>query len=78
MNATMTIMEWRVVDNILVDTLEVGDNILIDGNIVEIVDLYEETEALIITYLDEYGDLVEDTALNYDDKIDIYMLFDGD
>lgn len=72
---TMDVMEWRIVDTILADTLEVGDYVKDpDGNIAEIIDLFEEQEVLLVSTSDDYGDLCE-WPVEYDAMVDIYMLF---
>ena len=77
MNATIACMEWRCVDTILADTLEIGDYIVDpDGQVAEIIDIVDsDGDALLLSTSDDYGDLCE-WSISYDAMIEIYWLFD--
>ena len=76
MTATINVMEWRKVDTIPADSLEIGDWVLDpDGNIAEVIDIADESESLIISSSDDYGDLCE-WNIDYESRIDLYWLFD--
>lgn len=78
MTDTMTSMNWTVIDKILVDTLETGDWIKVAGDIVEIIDIYDEdnTDNIVIVY---QNDLDEEYEVSYkwDSHINVYMLVDS-
>lgn len=78
MTDTMISMEWRCVDNLTADTLEIGDNILgAEGEIVEIIGIDEYEEHIVVMYSDDYGDVYSE-QFSYEKAVDIYMLFDVD
>ena len=77
MTATMTTMEWRVVDILNADQLEIGDNINVGDIIVEITGIEETASSYIIEYIDDFGDLME-TEIFDDETVEIYMIFDED
>ena len=78
MTDTMTSMNWTVIDKILVDTLEIGDWIKVAGDVVEIIDIYDEdnTDNIVIVY---QNDLDEEYEVSYkwDSHINVYMLVDS-
>ena len=76
MTATMKTMEWRIVDTLYPDQLEIGDNVYSDG-IVEIVEIIDTEDGITVNAIDEYGDIIEIEYLD-DDAVDIFMLFDED
>lgn len=77
MTATIVGMNWFIIDTILVDTLEIGDHIEVDGTIVEIIDIEDDIDGIWLSWKDdfdnEYGDLF-DPMMN----INIYMELDRD
>ena len=74
MNATMTSMEWRIIDTIYPDQLEIGDNVYSDG-IVEIIDIFDTEYGITANAIDEYGDVIDIEYID-GDMVDIFMLFE--
>ena len=61
MGDTMTVMEMKKVDELAVETLEIGDNIGYNMGIVEIVSIryIDESERFEIEMVDEWGEHYE-------------------
>lgn len=77
MAATMKTMEWRIVDTLYPDQLEIGDNIYTEDGLAEIVEIIENADGITVNVVDEYGDILE-VDFSDNDMVDIFMLFDED
>lgn len=79
MTDTMIAMEWRIVDTILVDTLEIGDWINVAGEIVEIIEVFDdaETNNIMIAYQNDMDEEYE-IGFAWDSMIDVYLLVDSE
>lgn len=79
MTDTMIAMEWRIVDKVLVDTLEIGDWIKAAGELVEIISILDDTESdgIAILYENDMDEQYE-VVLSWDAMIDVYMLVDSE
>lgn len=79
MTDTMIAMEWRIVDRVLVDTLEIGDWIKAAGELVEIISILDDTESdgIAILYENDMDEQYE-VVLSWDAMIDVYMLVDSE
>lgn len=75
MSATINNMDFKLVDILMVDQLEVDDFIDVDGQIVQVVNVTSAGDTWLITFLDEYDekDFIE---VNDDAKFDLYVLVD--
>ena len=75
MSATINNMDFKLVDILMVDQLEVDDFIGVNQEIVQVVNVTSAGDTWVITFLDEYGekDFVE---VNDDAKFDLYVLVD--
>lgn len=73
----MKSMEYKHVDILNADQLEIGDLIGLNEDIVEIVDIISLKDGYAITFKDEYSekDIVE---ISDDDRFNLYILSDDD
>jgi hypothetical protein len=73
MGDTMKSMEMKKVDELVVESLEIGDNIGYNMGIVEVVSIryIDESESFLIEFIDEWGELLEDT-FKYGWVVDFY------
>lgn len=70
---TITIMDYRIVDTLNADQLEVGDLIGLADEIVEVVNIVSTKEGYALTFKDEFGekDIIE---IDDNEKFDLYIL----
>ncbi len=75
--ATITNMDYQLVDILNADQLEVGDLIGVDEYIVEIVNIVSLPNGYILTFKDEYG---EKDFIEIDDnqKFNLYIIPEED
>jgi hypothetical protein len=73
MSATINAMDYRLVDVLNVDQLEVDDLIGIDDEVVRVVFIDSLKDGYILTFEDEFGekDFIE---VSDDEQFDLYIL----
>jgi hypothetical protein len=73
MSATIFSMDYRMIDTLNANQLEIGDLIDVDEEIVRIVDIISLKDGYALTYENEFGekDLVE---ISDDDTFNLYIL----
>jgi hypothetical protein len=74
MSATLTVMDYRLVDILNADQLEVGDLIgLSIAGIVEIVSITSIKNGFLLVVSDEFGEK-EDFEIGDDEKFELFIL----
>ena len=71
----MLSMEFLPVDKVPAYTLEPNDYIMVDECVVLVQSVTDNGDTVIIEYLDDFDELGE-VEVDYDLKMNIYMLFD--
>ena len=72
---TISDMEFLPVDQIYSQNLEPNDHIKVDDEIVTIRSVRDADDYILVTYLDDFGDVGE-WEFEYDEAVTIYMPFD--
>lgn len=75
MSDTISDMEFLSVDQIYSQNLEPNDHIKVDDEIVTIRSVRDVDDYILVTYLDDFGDVGE-WEFEYDEAVTIYMPFD--
>jgi hypothetical protein len=75
MNATINIMELVKADNLIVYSLEVGDLIKHDSDIVEIIDIAADStgDNYYLTLVNDFGE-EELASYAFDSYVDLYVM----
>lgn len=70
---TITIMDYRIVDTLNADQLEVGDLIGLADEVVEVVNIISTKEGYALTFKNEFGeqDIIE---IDDNETFDLYLL----
>jgi hypothetical protein len=73
MTATMLTMDYRLVDVLNADQLEVGDLIGLGDEIVKIIDIASEKNGFVITYENDFSEK-ETVEINDDEQFELFVL----
>jgi hypothetical protein len=73
MTATMLTMDYRLVDVLNADQLEIGDLIGLGDEIVKIIDIALQKNGFVITYENDFSEK-ETVEINDDEQFELFVL----
>jgi hypothetical protein len=73
MTATMLTMDYRLVDVLNADQLEVGDLIGLGDEIVKIIDIASEKNGFVITYENDFSEK-ETVEIKDEEQFELFVL----
>jgi hypothetical protein len=73
MTATMLTMDYRLVDVLNADQLEIGDLIGLGDEIVKIIDIALQKNGFVITYENDFSEK-ETAEINDDEQFELFVL----
>ena len=79
MNATITNMELKFADNLKPDQLMIGDLIMIEDEVVEVLGIASDAEGNLyaVAYKDEFGEK-NIAQFQHDEFVSLYVYVDSD